>query len=117
MHLHPDELPKGRLIVAISTTRSSSMGYCTIPMTAPAAASGASTAIGENYDQPSPAQLQMGTALMANVRHMVDFVSTHPERAGSRSPMIKRVDLGDNGVSYHAMVGPRLKRPSSSAAI
>ena len=51
----------------------------------------------------SPAQLQKGTALMANVRHMVDFVSAHPERAG--------FPLADdqarrNGVSYHAMVGP-----------
>jgi SPOR domain len=25
---------------------------------------------------------------------------------GSRSPVIKRVDLGDKGVSYRAMVGP-----------
>lgn len=29
-----------------------------------------------------------------------------PSVLGSRSPVIQRVDLGDNGVSYRAMVGP-----------
>ena len=31
--------------------------------------------------------------------------SKFPSVLGSRSPVIKRVDLGDNGVHYRAMVG------------
>jgi hypothetical protein len=32
--------------------------------------------------------------------------SKYPSVLGSRSPFIKRVDLGDKGVYYRAMVGP-----------
>ncbi len=37
-----------------------------------------------------------------------------PDQLGSQSPVIKRADLGDEGVAYRAMVGPFASRDEAA---
>jgi len=75
---------------------------------------------GEDYPtaptvQPEPATPKDGgyLAQVSSHKNEADALSSYralqnkfPNVLGSRSPMIKHVDLGDKGVYYRAMVGP-----------